>query len=190
MTKQSYNSFMKDMVDISRELDLSHADYFRGTHRGLTFKVSRHNGTDYSTDRHHNCWCYYIFLCRHNFSDAEWLEVFRDPNVYDKDNGTKRTSYSSPKLDDCEFHGGITFFGVTVDPATPEQINLEVGCDYNHLWDSEAGHPYRIEGVMADAKRTIDNIHDMFSLKLWSRIDGSYHLEKDLVAYNEKKMAS
>jgi len=180
---------MRKAEEIAKKLGLSHADYFTGTYRGVRFKINRHNNYNYlgsgGPQWDHSTWCYYIYLQQENFTPEDWLKVFETaPKTYDRSNGAKKIVRESGWLDSCDFHGGITWFKAECDPTLPEQVSLEVGCDYAHLWDMESGYRYEVDDILCDVKRTIDKLHETFAVRVWSRIDGTYHPEVEIEAYN------
>lgn len=66
--------------------------------------------------------------------------------------------YSEPLICDIELHGGISYY---------EKHNylegcrcVEVGCDYNHLWDHERGYQPSLEEVLSDACDTVDWLYE------------------------------
>ena len=149
---------------MAKELDLSHKDHFTGSHRGITFKISRHNNYTYRADESrwsHSTRCNYIYLRKDNFRPDDLAKVFEvEPKFYDTSNNAKQVVRHSDLLESCDFHGGITWFTAKCDPAAPEQILLEVGCDYAHLLDMACGYNYDLEDILRDVKRTIDKLHE------------------------------
>ena len=185
MSNFEFNEVFNDLYNLAESLKLSHGDYFSGTHRGIPFKIQRHNSKclHRSNDQRYNCWCYYIYLKQDNFSEEDWTKIYKEPEI-----SGKYYLYSSDILDNCDFYGGITWFEVTCDPANPDKVNLEVGCDYNHSWDSDKNWSSTVQSVYSDVKNTIEKLHSLCELRVWSYIDGTFHTEKTIEEYNEEKI--
>lgn len=175
--------YQQKSCEEAKELELSHAEYWRGKHRGIAFKIHRHNASNWPGIGDRNAWAYYVYLCPLNFSPSDWEKVCPKAEVYEM-GGVKRTTLDTSHFDCGDFHGGITWADMKSDPNTPDQVTLEIGCDYSHLFDKERMYLYDIEGILREVKSTIDKFHENFSLLLWSFKDGTYHPESELQAYN------
>lgn len=168
----------------AQALGLSHLEQWRGTHRGIPFSIKRHTGGGFS-DNTHNIWCYYLYLTPDNFSKEDWEKILQPPyQIAISD----RWYYSADALEVCDFQGGITWCDVSCQPCAPDKVRLEVGCDYNHLWDSERGYPYTLSDILFDAKTSIDKLHQNFTVYIWSSAAGTFRPEAECTAYTEKKL--
>ncbi len=177
----------EDSFNAAKALDLSHAESWNGTHRGIKFRIHRHNAGGYG-EPNRNAWAYYIYVCPLNFSPEDWQRVA--PKFHMSAFGGNRAFYEAPAFDCGDFHSGITWCDVKCSPATPDQITVEIGCDYSHLWDGEAGYPYDVEYLLRDVKNTIDKLHENYTLLIWSWRNGTYHREADLEAYHKSLLAA
>ena len=137
---------------------LKHKDEWSCQHANLYIEIC-HWGKDYMNDGK-GVWNYYIViperLCPEKFKSL-WL----DDKVID---GRSFVLHDYMRLDiaNCEWHGGVTYYekiGHTVGHRL-----VKLGCDYNHLWDSEAGYPYDLAWVEADARHTAEEVSKMLGL--------------------------
>lgn len=110
-------------------------------------------------------WCYYLLLDEMMFYQQDWDALYLEPEVTDW--GLR---YHYENLPDFDFHGGITFYEVDKYYNRKEKMYLntiKVGCDYAHLWDSEAGYPDTYDTVLYDAKNTVDRLLEHFPNVRW-----------------------
>lgn len=135
-----------------------------GRYRDVSFRISLHAVGERYTPGSEGIWCFYVFLNEQavpNFS-ALWLEdkVYR----YKPDAPGRIThDYMASIPSGIEFHGGITYYAK--HGHTEGFRCVELGCDYNHLWDSERGGGYTLEEIKDDVKRCIDSIYTTGLLK-------------------------
>lgn len=129
---------------------------WRGTHRGVPFKVMLWGYDDTSLDK----WNYYLYLLERNCInfDKLWLpgEVVQFTEC-----SPKRVTYDYYSVfGEVEMHGGITYY-----EKHGELVNryVEIGCDFAHLYDDEAG--WDLESVVADMQVAIDSLYETGYLK-------------------------
>jgi len=102
---------------------------------------------------------YYLYLCLNKFADQKlanslWLRA----KQIRPSQPTKFYSYERRKLlASIDFHGGITYYSKHYN-LSDEKI-IQIGCDYGHYWDM--GNYYTLNGVIADAKRSVDSLHTL-----------------------------
>lgn len=99
-------------------------------------------------------WVYYLYLQLDWFEDTALGESLWLPLVGD-DRPMYRPNYHE-FLVSLWWHGGLTWYSKHL--GLQEERVIQVGCDYQHLWDQ--GQHYTRDQVMRDAQRTIDNLHD------------------------------
>lgn len=105
-------------------------------------------------------WCYYVYLheskCT-NFSEL-WLEDKLVKITPESEGWITHEYNEEPLLCNIEMHGGITYY------AKHNYLEgyrcVEIGCDYNHLWDQERGYQPDIEEVLNDACNTVDWLYE------------------------------
>lgn len=138
---------------------------WRENYRGVAISLSHHgymDGTEYpGAQAQPGTWCYYLHLMEEMFRPEDWSEMWVDE--VSRDWGI---SYAYENFPDVDFHGGITFYERNNDgwdKAKKQRIGrIKVGCDYAHLWNSEMGYPDTYESVLMDAKRTVDELLELF----------------------------
>jgi len=109
----------------------------------------------------HGTWCYYLILNEEMFEPEDWNKLRFYPYICDSGYET----YDYYKFPDVVFHGGVTFYELTKVYMKHVRRYVEivkVGCDYNHLWDSEGGYADTYETVLMDAKRTVRKLLEQF----------------------------
>jgi hypothetical protein len=132
---------------------------WRGSYRGIQYKVSlRAIGRDY-TPASEGIWCFYIFLNEDKVKDFAplWLE----DEIYKykpEAEGRITHEYYCEPFKSLEFHGGVTYYAK--HGHTEGFRTVEIGCDYNHLWDMERGYGYRIEDILYDVRKCIDSVYE------------------------------
>ncbi len=146
------------LLSIIDEMKPKMQDVWRGTYREIGYKVSLHGKGEEHTLAGEGTWCFYIYLVEKNMVNfpAIWLEdkIYKwKPEAY----GYISHDYYCEPLNSLEFHGGITFY--QKHGHTEGYRYVELGCDYNHLWDQERGFGYNIEEVLLDVKICIDSVY-------------------------------
>lgn len=141
------------------------ATRWKREHKGIGYTLSHHGVSDYSPA---GTWCFYIHLLEPQFQSPEDFARFdREPEVQEFA-GTHREHYRYDDVPDHGFHGGITWYERRryVDRDGEVRKALEIGCDYNHSWDRDAGYWQRLEDVERDARALIDNLVAEVPLKV------------------------
>lgn len=101
--------------------------------------------------------CSYFYINSQCFRTPEALAPW---NIdYEASNflGIQRLRLPYDRLPDIDFHGGITFGERHRHWEDPDAFILEVGCDYNHVWDKDANHPATLYTVKSDICIAITN---------------------------------
>lgn len=129
---------------------------WQGQHRGISFKiVSWGKSRDETYGFPSGNWNYYVYIPESKSPRFEeiWLA---DEEKQWGGSGTKYIShdYYASILGSVEMHGGITFY--SKHGHTPGHRCVEIGCDYQHLWDE--GKYYDENDLLADAMTTIDDL--------------------------------
>jgi len=130
-------------------------------HRDIPIKISLHAiGRDY-TPEDKGTWCYYIFI-RESKVPKEvfqrfWLE---DKTFQIAENCPVWVThdYYTDDTSALDLSGGITFY--QKHGHTEGHRCVEVGCDYNHIWDQERGFR-TFEEVLFDAQHSVDCLLDI-----------------------------
>jgi len=166
-------------MDRTNETTLS-VTYF--DYRGIRVKIVHPHG--------HCQWCYYLYLHLKQFSDESLRKTLWVParsnawiSVWDY---SKCTFF-----DGLSWNGGMTFYDKHIAPNKDRVI--EVGCDYDHLWDRERGYPATLQGVSRDAMATIDDIHEQTEYLIRCLGDGRLVPESEMAdggVYSKSYMAS
>lgn len=126
-------------------------------------------------------WNYYISVNEDQLSadDFEklWLPVDR---LMDRSSGRKTPCYGEydSLLGGLHWNGGITYYRKYADPDTGFR-RIKAGCDYGHLWDMEAGYPYNVDRISADARRTADDLRQLLKFKRKCSYSGKQLYEED-----------
>lgn len=132
---------------------------WHGRYRDIGYKVSLHSIGKSHTPAKEGVWCFYIYLLEDkviNFP-AIWLEdeIFKyKPEA----KGRISHNYYIHEFQNLELHNGITFY--KKHEYTEGFRYVEIGCDYNHLWDQERGYGYELEDILVDVQRCIDSAYD------------------------------
>lgn len=137
-------------------LSLREQKHWRGTHRGVPFKVMLWGFADNSLDK----WNYYLYLLERNCVNFEslWLPA----ETYQILPTTpKRVTYNYyPAFGAVEMHGGITYYEKHGELT---ERSIEIGCDFAHLDDEFAG--WDLYSVVADMESAIDSLYKKGYLK-------------------------
>lgn len=131
------------------------------SHKGVSVKISHHGyRKDGGFTESPGTWCYYVLLSQKNAPD-DWARFRAKKGKFNFGPVTRYSESEGPAWGHDWFHGGIT--STTSGQFTCRKTGLriktvEVGCDYAHLWDSEAGFPDTLETVKSDAEQTVDSL--------------------------------
>jgi hypothetical protein len=114
----------------------------------------------------HGIWNYYIFIPERLIGTDAFEKLWLEDKVVESNSDSKGWiyhDYMSQPFADVEWHCGITFYnkhGHTVGHRM-----VELGCDYNHLYDQERGYGYTLEEVVEDAKNTANQLAKLYNIK-------------------------
>lgn len=143
---------------------LRYKEEWSGTHQGVPFKINFW-GKNTSMNDGHGVWNYYVFL-REDFTpnfESLWLE----DTVYKwKPEAPGRITHDYYKIpaSDVDWHGGVTYY--SKHGHTDGYRCVELGCDYSHLWDAEAGYPHDLAWVLGDCIETINQLVEKLTLRV------------------------
>lgn len=145
-----------------------------GNHRNVRLEVAFWGEGIMNDGR--GMWNYYIAIGEEQLPSDEfekiWLPV---SGLWERSSGAKMPSYNEYEsiLNHGEFHGGITFYEKKQHPDTGARW-IKVGCDYGHLWDQEDNYRYDLRSVAADARSTVDRLHEVLHFKVPCNWTGRY----------------
>jgi len=137
---------------------------WRSEHEGVGIELSFHGYLPREKreyyDYGHGTWCYYLILDERMFYPKDWKKLCLKATK-----GKYGLDYNYYRFPEVEFHCGITFYEVNkhYDHKTGEDYRtVKAGCDYNHLWDKEAGYNDTYESVLFDAKYSARKLLQLF----------------------------
>lgn len=138
---------------------------WRSEYKDVGIELSFHGYVTAAEDKwshvDHGTWCYYLILNELMFNATDWKKLRFFPNFNDYGHET----YDYWNFPDVDFHSGISFYEVNKQYSRTVKRHIEIvkaGCDYNHLWDSEAGYPDNYESVLFDAKHSVSKLLKQF----------------------------
>jgi hypothetical protein len=157
---------------------LSNCSVWRDTYLDLAFEIKHHS---LEQNNGKGIWNYYVVIPDTALSPEDFAKLWLDPEgsytaTYEL------TYYLTDKLPiaKCAWHGGITFYEKIIHPDTKFRA-VKIGCDYNHLFDSEDGFPYNLEVVTSNVIRTIDQIASELRLKRRDPWSGVWDYPENMV---------
>lgn len=138
---------------------------FTGTYRGIRYEMNEldkgHAFESAYLPRVH--WCGYVWLDVSRLADAADRAAVTPKAVLI---GTVSGRYSFTPGDtiwnDAPFHGGCSFVDMIQDPTPGRGPHIKAGCDWNHLWDSEAGFYGDAASVEHNCCQVIDWLLERF----------------------------
>lgn len=125
---------------------------WNGIYRGISYEIVRWHNSE-----NEPIWNYYIYL-----------QLYKLPQEYRKKSWPKPKPLSkwsfyceTPKwLYNLDFHHGCTWFSKEFWNSQNKDMRvIQVGCDYNHLWDE--GQTYNERYLQNDVIDTIDSLHNL-----------------------------
>jgi len=137
-------------------------------HRGLSVEITHwgHTGEN-AFNEGQGVWNYYVYIPERltkRFNEL-WLE---DKLVKYAECSPERVhhDYMQAEFADqrFEWHGGITYYDK--HGHTPGHRCVQLGCDFNHLWDHERGYDYVMEEVAYEAVRTAKLLADYYEINV------------------------
>ena len=121
----------------------THKDEWEREGRNFMVKVSRHTQRRYDPTEGSNNWCIYAY-------------------IYPKHPDFAKFDVDGPMYQDAAaampLHGGPTFFQAHYDRKKNECTSVQVGADYNHLYDDEFAHHKTLE----DAYQVFNDAGELF----------------------------
>ncbi len=136
---------------------MKHKDRWSDTYRGVQIEVCR-----WSDFEGKPIWNFYLHLSLEQIEDPGLREESWLPIKSFEVLGFSGTTYDymNAWFSNLDFHHGITYFQKRLLDNTrddKERRAIQIGCDYNHLWDQ--GKTYTAESVMQDARNCVDSLH-------------------------------
>jgi hypothetical protein len=132
--------------------DWKHKDEWRKSGTNFTIKVSRHlEDPSIINDDGGNCWCIYVYFYP------------KHPRFKEFDDSGRLWQEAA----NIGFHGGCSFLQNHVDAISGEVTSIQIGCDYNYLYDVEYTHYKTKEdasGIFYDAQDLFDKLERMNSV--------------------------
>lgn len=133
-------------------------------------------------------WNSYILIRRQNIPD-KFDELIPAINEHGYPSGIIK-SWNYFEIDNKFFNMayGATFYGVKRDEFTGEIWGIEIGNDYNHIWNENQYIDEKT--IKRDLEQSIDTFIQVFpEYVVWNSIDGKYITPTDLLALTEKHNA-
>ena len=151
-------------MTITEELKPEQQDLYRGIYREINYKIIRHAKGREHTPANEGIWCFYIYLHESKVKDFSklWLPV-KIVKFSLESRGYVNYEYYCEPFNSMEFHGGITYYCKYGE--TEGYRSVEIGCDYNHLWDNERGCGYDVEDILVGVKCAIDSVYEIGLIK-------------------------
>lgn len=156
-----------------------------GEHRGIRYNVvfwDYRDGTDpLDRDPPHGTWNFYLLLPEPQWKTADWNALIAPEDTGHRlaMKGRRIWKERQSVLVDLDWPGGMTFYRVE---GIPPYTGIKAGCDYNHLWDAEAGYPATLASVEADARRLIDELLERFTPLVRCAWTGEYADASEMLA--------
>lgn len=141
--------------------ELEEQTTWRFFHRKLAGKITHHSK---SFNDGKGIWCYYVIIPESSIPEhfqPLWLEP-RLVKLSDESRGFVTYNYEDLPPAKVDWHGGVTFYAKHGE--LPGHRSIELGCDFNHLFDYEAGLSYNLETVAIKALKTLNQIANLYNL--------------------------
>ena len=148
---------------------------WRGNHKGIDYEIKFHGYNPESEFMRHGIWNFYIILNSEQYPDFDGWRIEIGEYGYPE---------PGPNWYYDWFHSGITFSesGSYRNRDGNDVETAKVGCDYNHIWDEEAGHPECFTSVEYDVKSAIDSLLNRFpKVRIRSPWSGKYGTKDEMV---------
>jgi hypothetical protein len=134
--------------------ELNHKDVWTLICSGLTVEVVHFAVGNPNLNRGNGIWNYYVYINEHKTPhfDKLWL---KDRRVRFSPQSPERIThdyFNLPLVNDAGWHGGITYYAK--HGHSKGHRCIQIGCDFNHLWDEERGWDYALEDVLFEAMNT------------------------------------
>ena len=141
--------------------ELRHKETWNCKHANLFIEIV-HWGVD-SMNNGKGVWNYYVTiperLVKPEVFAKLWLDD-KEERFSEKGLSYITNDYMSQPFADVDWHYGITYYEKCGQVVGYRMVKL--GCDYNHLWDEETGHPDILDSVLMDAKQTAEQLAKMY----------------------------
>ena len=156
---------------------MRHSDVWQERYRGVGVKVCKGESVLGWKDS----WTFYLYLRLDQIEDAEkreaaWLPL-EEPGLI---GGRRYWRYSDSWLADLDFHCGMTYYSKSLSDRVAgdaESRVIEIGCDYQHLWDEH--RTYTADEVMANARKCVDSLHALTTYLVFANCCGRLIRESD-----------
>ncbi len=145
------------------EQDLTHADVWVGTYRGISFEIRKRWVEEFAGDPAHDAWTYYIYIPEPMVPEVNRPRVFAKLRGPDE-RGRRFWNYYATELSSIYWHHGIAFYEIVGDQGLSPKT-IKAGCDYSHLWDAERGYGYTLNTVLSEVRMTIEEARERFALR-------------------------
>ena len=183
-----YSADAKNGNDIDESI--SYKRTWSGKHKGIVYSIEHHAVSEYNAC---GIWCYYIHFNEEQFDSETFEEHIWLPTEEYENSGLARygNNYYNTRVASADWHGGITYYQKKTyhDTRTHKDLRTVVfGCDYNHSWDREYGFNeiYTLSSIVQDAKRTCEELLDLFDIKFRCPWSGKYIDRKYTIEYKGK----
>lgn len=166
-------------------------EYF-GQYRGVGWIIRATENSSYPRYGGHKInWCHYITLNLNQLPEDVREEFWLAPKMAEWSKKRKHVTYDyyGSVISDLDWHIGCTYYDKISNVDSLERI-IKAGCDYQHYWDE--GKEYVFEDVLAEAKLTINSLHDNFDVGVlcwYGACDKKFHLETS-GQYNDEEKSS
>jgi|TARA_Y100000034_G_scaffold93634_1_gene113351 hypothetical protein len=126
----------------NNETKMRYKETWAGRYNDINYEICCHAK---NAENPNGIWCYYIFL------KAEKLNIPEQPKDWEPPwRGVLYEEDWLMKHFEIDFHSGITY----VRFCSKDMI--QIGCDYNHIWDEDMKEMYNEILLLRDCKFTID----------------------------------
>jgi len=143
-------------------IELEAVSVWSGSHRGVRFEIKHRIVRGLESLWPSGSWTFYIYL--HEQSCPRFAELWLDDQVTQITPESQRRvthDYMGGLTGQVELHGGITYY--SKHGHTPGLRCVELGCDYQHLYDE--GQSYDERDLARDAVRAIESCYELGIVK-------------------------
>lgn len=157
---------------------------WKGEHNNISYSINHHGISDYQPQ---GIWCFYVYIPENIFINQDDFKLFDRPEIISDMFGKPWQTYDYYDVPDYGFHGGITWYSkeVVFDRNEGKNITvLKIGCDYNHLWDSESGYWQGKEDIERDVRSMIEKLVQNHPIKTRCKYSGIIDLPENFYESN------
>lgn len=140
-----------------------------GEHMDVRYEISNHGrnkrhyrGDEVIEEAGPGTWCYYVAVEEGMLDPADFEKFWLQPCAERRRPDQPSYDYMSAAFACVHWHGGITYYEKRGGLDGAQRI-VKMGCDFAHYWDD--GRDYDFASVEFEAKKTIDELRDMFVFK-------------------------